>query len=43
MYSAKLGVDAEAGAHAFGIHYRVGTGNGDRTDQYLGARYRFAF
>ena len=41
MYSAKVGVEAARGAHAFGLNYGIGSGNKGRVDQVLQAKYRW--
>ena len=43
MYSAKVGVEAARGAHAFGLNYGIGSGNKGRVDQVLQAKYRYQF
>ena len=43
MYSAKVGVEAAKGAHAFGLNYGIGSGNKGRVDQVLQAKYRYQF
>ena len=43
MYSAKVGVEAAKGAHAFGLNYSIGSGNKGRVDQVLQAKYRYQF
>lgn len=42
-YSAKVGVEAARGAHAFGLNYGIGSGNKGRVDQVLQAKYRYQF
>lgn len=43
MYSAKVGVEAAKGAHAFGLNYGIGSGDKGRVDQVLQAKYRYQF
>ena len=43
MYSAKVGVEATKGAHAFGLNYGIGSGDKGRVDQVLQAKYRYQF
>ena len=43
MYSAKVGVEAAKGAHAFGLNYRIGSGDKGPDDQDLQAKYRYQF